>query len=416
MKILIVCQHYWPEPYPLTDICEELVHRGHEVRVITDVPNYPMGYIYDGYKNGKQREQEHNGVRITRTFTIGRRHNVVFRLLNYFSYAISSTWYTTHLKEAYDVVFCNQTSPIMMVSAGLAYAKKNNKKSFIYCMDLWPASLAAGGMKESSPIYKIFGLISRRLYRRADTILITSLMFKSYLKEKFDITDEKIKYLPQYADSQFDLLPNVGKNKETVDFVFAGNIGAAQSLDTVINAAQILNKENTANKGNTIRWHIVGDGSELENLKKLAQKLETDNVIFHGRKPIENMPEYYAMADAMIISLTADEFISMTLPGKMQTYMAAGKPILASANGEIQNVIHKSKCGYCAKAGDSKAFAQAVVKFLECEDKLELGKNAKAYYAEHFTRKLFMDKLESELDNAVRKQNKGIMRYESIND
>ena len=128
MKILVVCQHYWPEPYPLADTCEELVRRGHEVHMITGVPNYPMGYIYEEYKNGKNREQVHNGVRITRTFTIGRRQNVLFRMLNYFSYAISSTLYVLGLKEEYDVVYTNQTSPIMMVNAAMAYAKKWKKK------------------------------------------------------------------------------------------------------------------------------------------------------------------------------------------------------------------------------------------------------------------------------------------------
>ncbi|MFR4258402.1 hypothetical protein [Gemmiger formicilis] len=129
MKILVVCQHYWPEPYPLPDICEELVRRGHTVDLITDVPNYPMGITYPEYKGGARRKEVHNGVNITRTFTIARRHNAVFRLLNYYSYAWSSSWYASHLKEEYDVVFTNQTSPIMMSSAAFAYARKHGKKS-----------------------------------------------------------------------------------------------------------------------------------------------------------------------------------------------------------------------------------------------------------------------------------------------
>ena len=124
MKILVVCQHYWPEPYPLPDICEELVRRGHSVDLITDVPNYPMGITYPNYKNGQRRKEKHNGVHITRVFTIARRHNAVFRLLNYYSFMLSSTWYAKHLKEEYDVVFTNQTSPVMMSNAAFAYAKK----------------------------------------------------------------------------------------------------------------------------------------------------------------------------------------------------------------------------------------------------------------------------------------------------
>ena len=394
MKILVVCQHYWPEPYPLADTCEELVRRGHEVHVITGVPNYPMGYIYDEYKDGKNRVQERNGVKITRTFTIGRRKNILFRMLNYFSFAISSTIHALGMKEEYDVVYTNQTSPVMMVSAAMAYAKKWKKKCVLYCMDLWPASLAAGGIGQDSPIYKIFGVISGWLYRKADRILITSQMFRDYFMGEFGIDMEKIGYLPQYADSTFDVLPPREYDGK-VNLMFAGNIGNAQSIPTILNAAKELSHRKE------LCWHIVGDGSELDNLKQMAQNLSLENVIFHGRKPLEEMPRYYAMADAMLLTLTADPFISMTLPGKAQTYMAVGKPILAAADGEIPAVLRESACGFCAKAEDAKGLAQAVEKFLDCGDRAALGRNAREYYLKHFTRDMFMATLERELMNAA---------------
>ena len=394
MKILVVCQHYWPEPYPLEDTCEELVRRGHTVHVVTGVPNYPMGYIYDDYKDGKNRRQEHNGVQITRTFTIGRRKNVLFRMLNYFSYAISSTIHILGLKEDYDVVYTNQTSPVMMVCAALSYAKKWKKKTVLYCMDLWPASLAAGGIGQDSPIYKIFGAISGWLYRKADRILITSQMFRDYFMGEFGIDMDKIGYHPQYADSRFNVIPP-REDDGTVNLMFAGNIGAAQSIPTILKAAKDLSDHPE------LRWHIVGDGSELENSKRMAQELGLDNVIFHGRKPLEDMPKYYAMADAMLLTLTADPFISMTLPGKAQTYMAVGKPIIAAADGEIPNVLKQSKCGFCAKAEDPAGLAEAVRSFLACEDRAELGNRAREYYLNHFTRDMFMNRLERELMNAA---------------
>ncbi len=393
MKILVVCQHYWPEPYPLTDVCEGLAAMGHTVHVVTDVPNYPMGYIYEDYKNGKNRTQEHNGVRISRTFTIGRRHNIIFRLLNYYSYAISSTLFVKRLKEEYDVVFVNQSSPVMMGCAGLAYAKKHKKKCVLYCMDLWPASLAAGGMKETSPFYRFFGWVSRRIYQKTDRILITSRMFRDYFKSQFQIPDERIGYLPQYAGSLFDApLPQREPDGFT-NLLFAGNVGAAQSLTTVLQAAKLL-------EGEKLRWHIVGDGSELENLQKQAKELALDNVIFHGRKPLEEMPAYYAMADAMLAPLTSDPFISLTLPAKVQSYMAAGKPILSASNGEIPKVIADSGCGFCAPAEDVQGLVEAVRKFLACPDKEALGRNGKNYYEKHFTRQMFMNQLEAELKNA----------------
>lgn len=393
MRILVVCQHYWPEPYPLPDICEELVRRGHSVDLITDVPNYPMGITYPGYQKGARRTEEHNGVHITRTFTIARRHNAVFRLLNYYSYAWSSTRYAKHLKKDYDVVFTNQTSPVMMSSAAFAYAQKHGKKVVMYCMDLWPACLAAGGVTENSLIYKFFGWESRRLYNKPDRILITSRMFRDYLVQQHGVESTKIAYLPQYAAAQFDAVQTQYLDKATVDLMFAGNIGAAQSLLTVLQAAELLRQEKR------LRWHIVGDGSELEHLKKLAAEKKLDCVIFHGRRPSEEMPQYYAMADAMLVTLTADRFISLTLPGKVQTYMAAGKPVIGSGNGEIPLVINEARCGFCAPAEDPQGLADAVRQFLQCEDKQQLGKNARNYYEEHFTRKMFMDRLEQELQD-----------------
>ena len=394
MKILVVCQHYWPEPFPLTDVCEELVRLGHDVHVVTDIPNYPMGYIYPDYKKGQNRKQIHNGVRISRTFTIGRRNNVLFRILNYFSYMISSTIYVNGLKEEYDVVFANQSSPVMMANAALSYARKHKKKCVLYCMDLWPASLAMGGIREGSALYRFFGWISDKIYRRADRILITSQMFRSYFREEFGIADETIGYLPQYASGAFDQELPEKTNTDTVELLFAGNVGVAQSLDTVLQAASILKDEQV------LRWHIVGDGSELERLKQMASDEKLDQVIFHGRKPQEQMPEYYAGADAMLVTLTDDPNVARTLPAKVQSYMAAGKPIIAAANGEIPNVIRDADCGFCAAAGDATGLADSVRKFLDLSDRKKLGNRAKAYYRSHFTKEKFMNTLIAEFENA----------------
>lgn len=389
MKILVVCQHYWPEPYPLPDICEELVRRGHQVQVITDVPNYPLGRIYPEYKHRKNRNQTHNGVSIHRTFTIGRRNNIFFRFLNYLSFAVSSLLYVLHMKEEFDVVFANQTSPITMSGGALAYGKKHHKKVVLYCMDLWPASLVAGGVKDSSPIYKAFERISRRIYCGADKILISSESFREYLQKNFQLPTEKICYHPQYSDVVCEsILPY---EKDTVDLMFAGNIGSAQSIPTILRAAKILEDYSD------IRWHIVGDGSKIDDCKRMAVEMELDNVIFHGRKERSEMPKYFAMADAMLLTMFDDPFVSLTLPRKAQAYMAAGKPIIGAADGEIPFVIEKAGCGFCAKAEDPQGLADAVLKFIEYPDKHRLGSNAKLYYERNFSRDEFMDRLEAAL-------------------
>lgn len=389
MKILVVCQHYWPEPYPLADVCEELVKRGHQVQVVTDIPNYPLGKIYPGYRNGKNRNQVRNGVSIHRTFTIGRRNNLFFRFLNYLSFAVSSVLYVRHIKEEFDVVFANQTSPITMSGGALAYGKKHHKKVVLYCMDLWPASLMAGGVKASSPIYKIFERISRRIYCGADKILISSEAFRGYLEDNFQIPADRISYHPQYSDLAFEASPPA--EKDTVDLMFAGNVGSAQSIPTILQAAKIMEDRKE------LRWHIVGEGSKLDFCKKTAAEMGLTNVIFHGRKDQTEMPRYFAMADAMLLTMFDDPFVSLTLPRKAQTYMAAGKPIIGAANGEISHVIEEAACGFCANAEDPQGLADAVLKFLQYPDKFQLGYNARAYYERNFSRQKFMDRLEAAL-------------------
>ncbi len=383
MNILVICQYYYPEPFRLSDTCEELVRQGHSVTVVTGTPNYPMGEIYPGYENGQKSDEVLNGVQIHRCKTAPRKTGAVNRLKNYFSYAAESKKYIKTLSDEFDVVFVNQLSPVMMAEAGIAYKKKYGKKLVLYCLDLWPESLCVGGIKKDSLIYKVFDRISRRIYRSADEILITSRSFKEHLSQKFDISEDKITYLPQYAEAQFlDL-----KEKEpTEDFnlVFAGNIGAAQSIDTIIKAARILKDEK-------ILFHIVGDGSEFENLKALAADLP--RVIFHGRKPIEEMPKYYEMADAMLVTLTKDPIISLTLPGKVQTYMAAGKPVVGAIDGETALVLNEAQGGYCGRAEDEKALAENILALMHSGKATEIGKANREYYLANFSKEKFIENL-----------------------
>ena len=385
MKILVVCQHYFPEPFRITDICEELVRMGHQVSVVTGLPNYPEGYIYEGYKDKSKRHENINGVEVHRTFTIGRRHGIVWRFLNYYSFMLSSSAYVSRLSNDYDVVLVNQLSPVMMAKAGVKYKKKNGKKLVIYTLDLWPDSLTVGGIKRGSFIFKHYHNVSKRTYKSADKILVTSKEFVEYFDSEFGIKD--VEYLPQYSEAIFDPKTCEKTPDGFIDLMFAGNIGKAQSIDTVIRAANLTKDiEN-------IRWHIVGDGSELENCKKLASELDAKNVIFHGRKPLEEMPKYYAMADAMLVTLYKNDVISKTLPGKVQTYMAAGKPIIGAIDGEAALVINESNCGLCGEAENAEKLAENVRAFMRCNAQ-EFKKNAIEYSQKNFGKEDFFLKLE----------------------
>ena len=393
-RILVICQYYKPEPFRISDICEEMVRRGHEVQIVTGYPNYPEGILYEGYGKGKKIDEIINGVKVHRCFTIPRETGAVKRMLNYYSYAVSSVRYVLSKEckasdnKPFDVVFCNQLSPVMMAYAAIAYKKKYKVPAVMYCLDLWPESLIAGGIKRESTIYKFFHGVSKCIYRKMDKILITSRMFEDYLHDEFDIDQRKVEYLPQYAEGIFEQIRAKEENG-VFDFMFAGNIGTVQSVETVIKAAEIL-------KDKPVHFHIVGGGTDLERLQGLAKGLK--NVTFYGRRPLEEMPAFYEKADAMLITLAADPVLSLTLPGKVQSYMAVGKPIIGAIDGETKFVIEEADCGFCGKGGNVDELVINIQKFISDDtDRVTLGKNSRKYYEEKFQEEMFMDKLEEEL-------------------
>ncbi len=393
-KILVICQYYKPEPFRISDICEELVKRGHEVQVVTGYPNYPEGILYDGYGKNQRIDEVINGVKVHRCFTIPREDGFVKRVLNYYSYSIFSTKYVlsgkcvTSTNEAFDIVFCNQLSPVMMAYAAIAYKKRCRVPIIMYCLDLWPESLIAGGISRKSLLYKYYHHVSKIIYRKMDRILVTSRMFENYLSNEFEIDKNKIKYLPQYAE---DIFCEASSKAESNEFylLFAGNIGAVQSVETIIKAAEILQND-------PVVFNIVGGGTELERLREISNHLR--NVIFWGRKPLEEMPEFYERADAMLVTLVPDPVLSLTLPGKVQSYMAAGKPIIGAIDGETCKVIESAKCGYCGKAGDAEKLAENIRKFISNDtDRYLFGKNARKFYEDNFSMRKFMNEFENEL-------------------
>lgn len=392
MKILVVCQYYSPEPFRISDTCETLVKRGHDVTVLTGLPNYPEGDVLDEYRNGKKRTEIINGVKVLRSIEIGRGKSKIRLFLNYLSFAVSGSLKIIFMKEKFDVVFVNQLSPVIMGIPAILYKKKHNKKILLYCLDLWPASLAAGGVKENSLPYKLFLGISRWVYKSADSILVTSNMFKEYFKHTLEINTDNVHHLPQYAEQLFEETTVEVKNDKQFNFVFAGNIGDMQSVDTIVKAANELRERSD------ITLHIVGDGSRLDDCKLLSEKFKLNNIIFYGRRPLMEMPKYYSMADAMLITLKDDKNLSYTLPGKVQSYMAAAKPIIGSINGETRDTIEKSKCGVCCAAQDHKGLAKLIAQFCDNNNKEDMAKSSYNYYIENYSKDRFFTKLEEKLN------------------
>ena len=383
MKILVICQYYSPEPFRIADICEALVEEGNEVDVITSFPNYPMGEIYEGYKDGNHRDETINGVNVHRVFTIGRKTGAIYRFINYYAYSLASTLYASRLKKDYDVVFVYQLSPVMMANAALKYKKKFGKKVVLYCLDLWPESLTLGGIKKNSLVYSYYKKVAEKVYKNVDEIAVSSRMFQSYFDDMFKIRADKIQYLPQYAEDVF--LPLQSSSDRMVNITFAGNIGTTQSIETILYAAEKL-------KGKSLQFHFYGDGSGFNDLVKLSESLHLDNVTFHGRVSVEALPEKYAKSDALIVTLSDNPVLSMSFPGKIQSYMAAGKPVVAAVNGEAAKIIEEADCGFVAPAEDVDGLVSCIERLIDSDRDL-LGEKSRKYYENNFQKKDFLEKL-----------------------
>lgn len=395
MKIFVVCQYFYPEQFRVNDICFELAKEGHEVTVLTGLPNYPSGIIDEKYTWLKNQNEEINGVKVIRSWLIGRGKGTKRLALNYISFAVFATIKSLFVKKDFDIILVYQLSPVTMALPGILLKKLTKKPLILYCHDLWPESIASAGISAESSIYSILLKISKWIYNSADYIFTSSKLFKEYFNSILEVYDN-ITYLPIYAEGLFEEIHSIEKNDEQIDLVFAGNIGEMQSVETIIYAANELKEEEY------IKIHIVGDGSARAKCEELAKQLELTNIIFHGQYPVTEMPRFYAMADAFLITLKANKVISYTLPNKVQSYMAAGKPIIGAIDGETQIVINEAQCGLCSPAEDYREFANNIRKFYrEKEKKSTYCKNSRNYYENNFSRKIYIEHLTSLLKKIV---------------
>lgn len=396
MKILVVCQHYWPEPFNTSDVCEELVRRGHEVAVITGFPNtgMPDNDIPASYRGTRCAKETRNGVRIFRVPLHPRKTGALNRVRNYLTFWRNATKFAKSLDEEFDVVLGYQFSPVMQVDPGITYAKKHGVKTLLYCFDLWPASLLAGGFSEQSLPFKWMKAVSRRIYSEADCIAVTSPLFDEYFREELHLNIADSVYLPQYADDSFLNTPAgeiEGYDSSKVNLTFAGNVGQAQSVITIVEAANCLRDDES------IMFHVVGSGSRLEECKARVKELALTNIVFHGRKPVEDMPAYYAASDAMLVTFEESPMATYTLPRKVTTYLAAGKPVLAALSGETKRVLISAECGMCCDTADAEGLARIAKQFSVCGEKERMGAAAHSYYQAHLTKEKFYAVLEKQL-------------------
>lgn len=396
MKILVVCQYYYPESFQITPICEQLSNNGHEVTVLTGLPNYPTGIVPEEYKTG-HRDEIINGVHVIRCYEIGRKKGVANLAVNYLSFIFSASRSISKLANNFDLLFVYQLSPVFMSIPGILFARKHNVPLYLYCCDLWPESMKLYIKNESNPLFQIVKFISKRIYQAADRIACQSSSFLSYLQKTHNIQKKKLIYVPAFADESY-LLQDFTPEDSVVDFVFLGNLGIAQNLISVLKAVERI----SGIKG--FKVHFVGDGTCLDEMQTFVKEHQLNDIVFfYGRRPIEEMPMFYKLADACLVSLTADNQIGLSLPAKVQGYMAAGKPIIGMIDGSTKYVIDESGCGICVRPDDIEGLAMAMKDFIEHKERYkECGERGRDYFKVNFSKAKFIETLEYEFSLLVR--------------
>ena len=398
MKILIVTQYYYPEQFQINEIAPELVRRGHEVTVLTGLPNYPAGDIYPGYEDAYKKPEIIDGVRVIRCKARPRRRGVINLVRNYLSYAYKATRLAKRMKEKFDLVLSYELSPITSVLPAKVYARKNKTPHIMYCLDLWPESAQAQIGNKKSLTYRMVAWLSRSIYRSCDRIAVTSRPFIDYIRDVNRVDESKLVYIPQHADTKLLGVDMHAEDNGIADFMYAGNMGKGQTLDVLVRAVAELGGRND------FVVHMVGDGSKRAEIEALAESLGVkDKFIFYGNQKREDMPAFYKKADALILTLRGNNAVGNTMPGKLQVYMTAGKPIFAAINGAANEVIREADCGSCVAAGDHMGLAKIMADYIDNPAKYSFaGENAKKYFANNFTLEHYMDRLESEMNETVK--------------
>jgi colanic acid biosynthesis glycosyl transferase WcaI len=398
-KILIVCQHFWPESFRINDIANYLVEKNCDIDVLCGIPNYPEGRFYEGYSGFRNRVQKHEGINIRRAYEVPRGSNTNLRIfLNYISFPVTSLFHIPRLlTKKYDKIFLYQLSPVMMSIAGIIVGKIKKTETIMYVLDLWPENLFSV-LDIKNPILRSFVTsVSHWHYRHVDKLIVLSEKMKLKIVEITSIYEDKIIVVPQTAEKIYEreiIDKDMSKRfKNKFNIVYAGNISPAQSFATIIDAAKTLK----AKGFNDFNWIIVGDGMSRRLVEKqVIQNGLQDVFVFEGHKPIEEIPRYTTIADVLVGCLVRSDLLEATIPAKVMSYLAAGRPVVLAMDGEVQALVNtEARCGFAGDAGDTEAFLKNILRVykLKKEQRDELGSNAKKYYFKYFEREILLNKI-----------------------
>lgn len=389
MRVLIWSQYFWPENFHINAVAQALHAQNIEVTVLTGKPNYPEGEIYDGYKASGIHREEYAGIEVIR-IPIRQRDKSSRKglVLNYLSFIFSGYLFAPYALRGkkFDVVFVYAPSPLLQALPAIYIAWLKSSPLVLWVQDIWPEALVATGFIKNKWLLQLVGLAVRYIYRFSDSILIQSEGFRASV-EKWIRKKDKIHYFPNSAEG---VQVNQPASKQGIlvakgiassfSVVFAGNIGTAQSCETIVEAANLLRDIPS------IKFYLVGGGRMAEAIARSVEDSQLNNVVMTGQVPVEDMDLIYASSSVLLLTLRDDPALSLTIPSKLQGYLAAGKPVIVSCNGEAVNVVNCAQAGLTCRAGDAVALAEAVMALYEMtpDERELLGKNGRAHFDAHY--------------------------------
>lgn len=392
MKILVVCQYYFPEPFTITEICEELVKRGHDVHVLTAKPNYGCYKIMEGYENVDFEIV--NGVKLYRIDVIPRKESAMSIIGNYLSFYHRAKKFVKKLPNDFDVVYSMSLSPVISIAPANKYAKKHSIQHVLHCLDLWPASVVATGtFKKNSFMYNILLWWSKKTYRRVDSILLSSPSFEDYFLNYLNIK-KTMQFVPQ-PTLEFSAKTPYIFDDNFFNIVYCGNIGKLQCVDLLVSALSKLNNKD-------VRLYIIGQGCEKDNVMNLVEKLRlSKNVFYLGSKPRKEAAAYFYNADMFYVGLKNDEYVGKTIPNKIITYLKYGHPIVGAIEGDGRKVLIEAQGDNFVSDYNVENISKCIEKVmkLSSEEKETIKNRSEAYYRDNFSIEVVVDKVEKELKN-----------------
>ncbi len=397
-RILLVAQNFHPEFFKSNDIATELAARGYKVDVLTGIPNYPEGVFYKGYGIFRKRVTDYNGARVYRVFQLprGRRPGSLRLSLNYLSFAFCATFWVLFFfvfKSRYDAIFVHQTSPITQAWPALLLGRLRRTPIYTWVLDIWPDSVLAFMSKPRDFVSAPLKWFTNKVYRRSERILISSPGFRKLVNRDANY-DSKIIYFPNWCEDILHMEHRPIKAlPEGFRIMMAGNLSDATGLEGVVEVI----KRTAVNP--RIKWIFVGGGNREEWLRNtIASNNLTEYCEVVGRHPFEDMPAYYSLADIMFISLKATSYqhLEQTIPARLQSYIAAGKPVVGMIGEGVTALIKEIDCGICIEAGDYEACAKSILNIVDNPSQIaKWSSNARRYYESHYTKSHCIDNLET---------------------